>query len=200
MSVSISGPIKKGFFGNEPLLDAKAEKVANVAYLPSQDDFNPYTGVLQVKGIDEQGIPITRNFQLVGSGDKMWVGWTNLKAAASRDRAQSVADANAVANRIVGLPSRDTDNFKTGCRIVITSPDVEGWYKPVFICLASRAGLSEEGVASLEFFNNLNATDTDSWAVANNALVIGGETYIVFVKTLPVRQTTTLKYLVKLFK
>ena len=201
MANVLFGQIIKGFTGATPLLDAKSEDVANVVFLPEQTDFNPETGILTLKGINALGVAVTLNFQLVGSQDEFYVGWSNVKGAADNDEASSTNEANAVKNAVlVDANKHVLDNLTTGCRILTTSPSAVGWYKPVLICLKSRIGLDEEGNHKIEFFNNLNATDTGSWVMADSNFQVGGKEYAVFIKKLPVRQDTSIKYLVKVFK
>ena len=200
MSFVIPANIVKGFSGQQPLIDAKAQDVANVVFLPESGDFDTATGILTLKGLDALGNEVTRTFQMVGSTDQFWIGWTGVKAQADNDAALSREDANNVKNNIVATEPQNLDNLTTGCRVVATSPAPEGWYKPVLICLKSRAGFNNENEHALEFFNNLNATDTDSWEVADETLVVNGVSYTVFVKTIPVSEGTEIKYLVKKFK
>ena len=200
MSVIITSKIVKGFTGQQPILDAKQEDVANVTFLPDASDFDAKTGILTLKGITASGAEVTRRFQLIGSEDELWVGWTRVKAQADNDSAISIADAKAVENAIVATMPQDLDNLSVGCRIIAESPSPAGWYKPVFICEKERAGIDAQGNHSLEFFNNLNATDTDSWVLATQTLVVNAKEYAVFVKNLPVSEETSIKYLVKRFK
>ena len=53
MSVIITSKIVKGFTGQQPILDAKQEDVANVTFLPDASDFDAKDGDFNLKRVSQ---------------------------------------------------------------------------------------------------------------------------------------------------